>query len=112
MNTHVCETSVSVCALFLDWRFGGVSTPVGSHTSGWSHINLLASVWYAHVSLPMCSIECSRCLRGVLYTYTAGLPTNNGMLPASVFDILARSALAAHRPKIVAAVHLEFHARP
>ena len=46
----------------------------------------------------MCSIECSRCLRGVpvLYTYHPGLPINNGILPASNFDILARSALAAH----------------
>ena len=69
-----------------------------NHTaSGWfQHTNLLVSVWYAHVSLPMCFIESSRCLRGVLYTYTAGLPTNNGMLPASIFDILARLALAAH----------------
>ena len=70
-------------------------------TSGGSHTNLLVSVWHARVSLPMCSIEWHaldrRCLRGVtIYTYTSGLPTNSGMLPASIFDVLACSALAAH----------------
>jgi len=34
--------------------------------------NWVVSEWYARVSLPMRSIECSRCLREVLYTYILG----------------------------------------
>ena len=44
----------------------------------------------------MRSIECSRCLSEVLYTYILGFLTNNGMPPANIFDILVRSALTAH----------------
>ena len=61
-----------------------------------SHTKLVVSEWYARVSLPMRSIECSRCLREVLYTYILGFLTNNGMPPANIFDILVRSALTAH----------------
>ena len=32
----------------------------------------------------------------ITYTHMVGLLTNNGMLPASIFDILARSTLTAH----------------
>ena len=49
-------------------------------------------------SLPVRSIECSRCLREVdlLYTYILGVLTNNGMPPGNIFDILVRSVLTAH----------------
>ena len=57
---------------------------------------LVVSEWYARVSLPMRSIECSRCLREVLYTYILGFLTNNGMPSTNIFDILVRSALTAH----------------
>ena len=67
--------------------------PATSHIGLVPHTNLLASVWYARVSLPMRSIECSRCLREVLYTYILGFLTNNGMPPTNIFDILVRSVL-------------------
>ena len=58
-------------------------------TLGTSHTKLMVSEWYARVSLPMRSIECSRCLREVLYTYILGfLTSNNGMPSANIFDIL------------------------
>ena len=63
-------------------------------TLGTSHTKLLASAWYARVSLPMRSIECSRCLREVVYTYILGFRTNHGMPPDNIFDILVRSALS------------------
>ena len=45
--------------------------------------------------MPMRSIECSRCLREVLYTCILEFLTNNGMPPANIFDILVRSVLTA-----------------
>ena len=57
---------------------------------------LVVIEWYARVSLPMRSIECSRCLSEVLYTYILGFLTNNGMPSTNIFDILVRSALTAH----------------
>jgi hypothetical protein len=65
-------------------------------TLGPSHTKLVVSEWYERVSLPIRSMECSRCLREVLYTYILGFLTNNGMPPTNIFDILVRSALTAH----------------
>ena len=58
----------------------------------------MVSEWYARVSLPMRSIECSRCLREVLYTYILGVLTNNGMPSANIFDVLVRTCV---RPSLL-----------
>ena len=48
-------------------------------TLGTSDTKLVVSELYARVSLPMRSIECSKCLREVLYTYIVGSLTNTVM---------------------------------
>ena len=56
-------------------------------TLGTSHTKLVVSEWYARVSLPMRSMECSRCLREVLYTYILDFLPYNGMPPEPIFSI-------------------------